>query len=98
MAKYRTMPFVIEAENIDDPDAIAAFAGENVSYFDLSPVERRELDDPDAIAQVYDKIHSTWILVLPGQYIIKGMKGEFYPCDPEVFNSKYEPWEVGGSV
>ncbi len=90
------MPFVIEAENIDDANAIEEFAGSMVTYFQDD--ERADLDDPDAIAEVYDSIHSTWILVLPGQFIIKGMKGEFYPCDPEVFNAKYEPWEVGGSV
>lgn len=26
-----------------------------------------------------------------GDYIIKGLKGEFYPCKPDVFNQKYEP-------
>jgi hypothetical protein len=96
MAKYRTMPFVIEAENIDDPDAIEKFAGANVRYFEED--EKPDLDDPDAVAAVHDILHSTWVLVLPGQYIIKGMKGEFYPCDPEIFHSKYEPWEVGGAV
>lgn len=25
-----------------------------------------------------------------GDYIIKGLKGEFYPCKPDVFNEKYE--------
>ena len=26
-----------------------------------------------------------------GWWIIKGVKGEFYPCDPEVFDLSYEP-------
>lgn len=26
-----------------------------------------------------------------GDYIIKGIKGEFYPCKPDVFNLSYEP-------
>jgi hypothetical protein len=26
-----------------------------------------------------------------GDYIIKGLVGEFYPCKPEVFEMKYEP-------
>ena len=25
-----------------------------------------------------------------GDYIIKGIKGEFYPCKPEIFKSTYE--------
>ena len=26
-----------------------------------------------------------------GDYIIKGVKGEFYPCKPDVFETTYEP-------
>jgi hypothetical protein len=26
----------------------------------------------------------------PGDYIVKGIKGEFYPCKPEVFEKTYE--------
>lgn len=25
-----------------------------------------------------------------GDYIIKGIKGEFYPCKPEIFEESYE--------
>jgi hypothetical protein len=28
--------------------------------------------------------------VTPGDYIIKGLKGEFYPCKPDIFHMKYE--------
>ena len=28
-----------------------------------------------------------------GDYIIKGVKGEFYPCKPDIFNETYEPAE-----
>ncbi len=27
---------------------------------------------------------------LKGDYIIKGIKGEFYPCKPDIFESTYE--------
>ena len=27
----------------------------------------------------------------PGDWIIKGIKGEFYPCKPDVFAATYEP-------
>jgi hypothetical protein len=27
----------------------------------------------------------------PGDYIIKGIKGEFYPCKPDIFRMTYEP-------
>ena len=25
-----------------------------------------------------------------GDYIIKGVQGEFYPCKPDIFNATYE--------
>lgn len=28
--------------------------------------------------------------VSPGDWIIKGIKGEFYPCKPDVFEATYE--------
>lgn len=31
--------------------------------------------------------------VSPGDYVIQGVKGEFYPCKPDVFRETYE--EVG---
>lgn len=27
----------------------------------------------------------------PGDYIIKGVKGELYPCKPDIFEQTYEP-------
>lgn len=35
----------------------------------------------------------------PGDYIIKGVKGEFYPCKPDIFEMTYEklgPTDSGG--
>ena len=31
--------------------------------------------------------------VSPGDYIIKGVKGEFYPCKPDIFEMTYEAAE-----
>ncbi|WP_306802689.1 hypothetical protein [Heyndrickxia coagulans] len=28
-----------------------------------------------------------------GDYIIKGVQGEFYPCKPDIFEKTYEPAE-----
>ena len=41
-------------------------------------------------AEVYDMLHQTWIGVQTGQWIVRGAKGEFYPCDDETFHWKYE--------
>lgn len=29
----------------------------------------------------------------PGDYIIRGIDGEYYPCKPGIFNETYEPLE-----
>lgn len=30
----------------------------------------------------------------PGDYVIRGVQGEFYPCKPDIFEATYEPVEV----
>lgn len=30
------------------------------------------------------------MLAQPGDYIIRGMKGEYYPCKPDIFEGTYE--------
>ena len=32
-------------------------------------------------------------IVCPGDWIIKGVKGEFYPCKPDIFEATYEKVE-----
>jgi hypothetical protein len=31
------------------------------------------------------------ITASPGDYIIQGVQGEFYPCKPDIFDATYEP-------
>lgn len=33
------------------------------------------------------------MIAAPGDWIIKGMNGEFYPCKPDIFAKTYEPAE-----
>ena len=33
-------------------------------------------------------------IVCPGDWIIKGVQGEFYPCKPDIFEMTYEPTEA----
>jgi hypothetical protein len=35
--------------------------------------------------------------VLPGDWVIRGIKGEFYPCKPDIFEATYEPVDDGAS-
>jgi hypothetical protein len=30
-------------------------------------------------------------LASPGDWIIRGVKGEFYPCKPDIFEATYDP-------
>jgi hypothetical protein len=98
--KYRTKEFEIEAvlftgENWQEVSDFAGLQDPDAKY----PTSNfAMLDEPlgDLIAQVWDYLHQTWVFVKAGQYIIKGMKNEFYPCDPEVFEAKYEPVLASG--
>lgn len=87
--RYRTKEFIIEAIRFtgDNELEVQGLAGLN---FYLVDGNEDYTEDPEIKASVYDKLHSTWVGVKVGQWIIKGMKGEFYPCDDEVFNAKYE--------
>ncbi|AYR03251.1 hypothetical protein SEA_OCTOBIEN14_114 [Gordonia phage Octobien14] len=55
-----------------------------------APTKQEALDDPEVTAYVYDELHHTWVGVLTGDYIIRGIQGEFYPCNPDVFEQTYE--------
>lgn len=82
MAFYTTKPIEIEAVRYDgNLDKIRA------AYPD---VKIRRLADNETRAEVWDYLQETWVIVRLGDYIIKGMKGEYYPCDPDVFEAKYE--------
>lgn len=87
MAKYRKKPPVIDAwrltkENIEAgiPDWIDT---EQVSIFGKE----------NAFAEIY--LFELTLHVNYGDYIIKGVQGEFYPCEPDIFEATYE---VAGSV
>lgn len=56
----------------------------------LDELDRKNCDDPEATAQVFDVLHSTWVLVQTGDWIIKGIQGEFYPCRSDVFDATYD--------
>lgn len=44
-------------------------------------------------AVVYDDLHGTWVNLKTGQWVIRGVQGEFYPCDADVFAATYEAVE-----
>lgn len=81
MAKFRKKPVVVEAiqytgENEDDIDA---FVGYPLPKLLISPVI--------LIMHTLEGDHQA----VKGDWIIKGVKGEFYPCKPDIFEATYEP-------
>lgn len=83
MAKYRKKPVVIDAIQYDGFNAseIAGFVGEGCRI-------SREMDAPLFI----DTLEGT-MEAQRGDYIIKGIKGEFHPCKPDIFEATYEAVE-----
>ena len=86
--RYRKKPVEVEAVQYTGGNAIELIIFTNNQFGYVVPEDRG--DDPEVIAEVYDKLHSTWVGVKEGQWIIQGVQGEFYPCDPDVFAATYE--------
>jgi hypothetical protein len=42
-------------------------------------------------AEVWDKLHTTWIKVYIGHHVVQGVRNEFYPIDGAVLEETYEP-------
>jgi hypothetical protein len=67
------------------------FADDEYERDGFIPVDEQWPDPPaDVTALVWDKLHSTWVGVKDWQWVIEGVQGEFYPCDPDVFAVTYE--------
>ena len=85
MPMFRKKPVVIEAiqyvfdgEDVlpdQAQDAIADFMEQNIAV----------VGDEIIIPTLEGDHHAK-----PGDWIIKGVKGEFYPCKPDIFAATYE--------
>lgn len=85
MAKYRKKPVVIEARQllVRNMTELESWCGGSIKGTRLLPSER-SID-----IQTLEGKHRADI----GDYIIKGIKGEFYPCKPDIFELTYEKVE-----
>jgi hypothetical protein len=83
MAKYRKKPVEIEAVRWDgtNVDELCGFALGAASL-------RRNLGDQRRL--VIETLEGI-MTAMPGDWIIRGIKGEFYPCKPDIFAASYEP-------
>jgi len=92
--QFRKKPVVIEAIRYEYPnmDAVAEFAGPRfpVKIGDRLPTSEggRQL----IISTLEDGVNSEAKHVAdPGDWIIRGVKGEIYPCKPDIFEATYDP-------
>jgi len=86
--RFQTKIVVVEAMKFDGSNYFEISGWTAGRFREADPFIRA--DSPDVIAEVYDELHKTWIGVLKNQWIVRGAKGEFYPCDDETFHWKYE--------
>jgi hypothetical protein len=88
MSKYRKKPVVVEAfyymEDRSNQDLAALWCG-----------GRRAGGAFELIA--IDTLEGT-MYANPGDWIIRGVKGEFYPCKSDIFDATYEKVEDDLSV
>ena len=86
MTKYRKLPVVIDAflwtgdkNQTEDPEWVieAIKDGSVVITTDVLTLQVHTLEEI--------------MTANPGDYIIKGVKGEIYPCKPDIFEMTYEP-------
>jgi phage-related protein len=83
--RYRKLPVVVEAmqwtgRNYDDAEA----------FIDVESFGYQELGDESGARVVISTLEGE-MTAEPGDWIIKGIKGEFYPCKPDIFEATYEP-------
>ena len=93
MTKYRKRPVEIEAVQFtgDNKCEIAKFMGIPITGLHMS-VDAVLRADGDYRANTHIHIHTLegTMTANCGDFIIKGVKGEFYPCKPDIFNETYE--------
>jgi len=82
--KYRKKPVVIEAIQLlntkESLEECIHFAGDSARYSDSTEYDFTiGIRTPEGMMQAR-----------VGDYIIKGVKGEFYPCKPDIFDMTYE--------
>ncbi len=85
MGKYRKKPVVIDAvqwNGQDDFGAVVALGGD--------PARRVFTTGNFLNIETLEGM----MLANPGDWIIRGVKGELYPCKDDIFRATYEPVET----
>lgn len=80
--KFRKKPVVIEAIQYDGTKE----SFEKIGKWMGNPKDYVALRDRTLIIPTLESPHEASI----GDWIIKGVKNEFYPCKPDIFDETYE--------
>jgi hypothetical protein len=91
MAQYRKLPVVIEAVKFTYPptDELRIFMGNSMG--DTSKARHITAQGEMEIHTLEDGQYlKVAHIATEGDFIIKGVQGEFYACKPDIFHSTYE--------
>lgn len=94
--KYVKKPVQIEAIQLKEDNIIEVLDFlDGANYKETKSAEELEDFSKAMLEQGYIEIETLEGMMKAsfGDYIIKGIKGEFYPCKPDIFIATYE--EVG---
>ncbi len=89
MSLYRKKPVVIEARQFKGQADIGELARWCGGDWRFGPID----DSGHAAQYILIPTLEGEMRADPGDWIIKGVKGEFYPCKPDIFDATYEPAE-----
>jgi hypothetical protein len=82
--RFRKKPVVIDAVQFDGSyESYHQFADARCRWFAPGPSGRPACLEIRTLEGV--------MTATPGDWIIKGVKGELYPCRPDIFEATYEP-------
>ena len=86
--KYRKKPVVIEAMQFKDDSSDTIIELQEFMQSDLR-VSYADPDNPVIKIETLEGVMDASV----GDFIIKGVNGEFYPCKPDIFEKTYEAAE-----
>lgn len=87
--KYRKKPVVIEAYQV--PPEGEHCSDEMFRWMHASQMETGVNFDNGGDGSIYIYTSESAMRANPGDWIIKGVKGELYPCNPDIFAQTYDP-------
>lgn len=79
--RFQKKPVIVEARlyDVHFVDEVAGWCNGRIAY-----------EGDDTIVLRINTLEGV-MTARPGDWIIRGVQGEFYPCKPDIFEATYEP-------